>query len=78
MFGALGANLPQIAQDALDVSLFLLQVADLPVDHVHQHLSLGEMAGVGIVERQEFLDLLQGKAEVLAAQDEDQPGPITP
>ena len=43
---------------------------------VEQHLRLGDLRRIGVVERQILGDLLEAEAQVLAAQDQHEPRPV--
>src|SRR5262245_44517021 len=78
MFDALAADVLQLFQRAIEVGTFGLQLLDCPLHPAKQHLRLGDMGRVGVVELQVLADFLKGEPKVLAAQDQHQAGPVAP
>src|SRR5581483_628806 len=76
VLGTLGADLPQLLQRAVEIGALGLQVVDGAFDAGKQHTRLGDLRGVGIVELEVLRHLLQREAQVLAAQDQHQAGPV--
>src|SRR5215510_9733185 len=73
---ALAADLFELPQRSLDVGALDLQVLDRSLDTREQHLRLRDLRGIGIVELEVLCDLFQGEAQILAAQDQLEAGPV--
>src|SRR5262245_32566536 len=73
---ALVADLFELLQRSLDVGALDLQVLDRSLDMRKQHLRLRDLRGIGIVELEVLCDLFQGEAQILAAQDQLEAGPV--
>src|SRR5262245_52363662 len=73
---ALAADLFELPQRSLDVGALDLQVLDRSLDMREQHLRLRDLRGIGIIEFEVLGDLFQGEAQVFAAQDQFEAGPV--
>ena len=73
---ALPVDLFQLGQALIDGDTLLLQLRH-PLAHRHQQLpQLHMVLRIGVVKIEKLLDLAQRESQPLAAQDEDQPGPV--
>src|SRR6516164_3176764 len=73
---ALAADVLELLQRSLDVGALALQVLDRSLDMHKQHLGLRDLRGIRVVELEVLRDLFQGEAQVLAAQDQPEAGPV--
>src|SRR6516164_3129320 len=73
---ALAADVLELLQRSLDVGALALQVLDRSLDMRKQHLRLRDLRGICIVKLEVLRDFFQGEAQVLAAQDQPEAGPV--